>query len=177
MQFLIKKKSSVWLGWCCWLIFRVCNQPKHLLSYVFVLRSSCCVIHADWLPWNHDNWTQPSSFCTQFVLFCFFWLFFLSPAQWVCVHTSAGVCVFVHWIYGVAGGGVLRYPSAYLHQNDWLCCQQWLWPSFERQPHAVWLKATRPCKYKWCSFMCSLHSVWKVAVWLIKQVQGVDAAT
>lgn len=178
MQFLNRKeKSSVWLGWCCWLIFRVCNQPKHLFSTGFVLRFSCCVIHTDWLPWNRDNGSQPSSFCTQCLIFVF--LFFSATSTMgVCIRLPA--CVFAHWIYIVEGGGGLRYPSAYLHQNDWLFCQRWLWPRFERRPHAVWLKATRPCKYNWCTFICSLHCVWKVAVCLIKQVQclfAVAAAT
>lgn len=78
----------------------------------------------------------------------------------VCIRLPA--CVFVRWIYGVEGGGALRYPSAYLHQNDWLCCQQWLWPRFEGCPRPVWLKATRLCKYNGCTFVCSLHCVRKL---------------
>lgn len=173
MHFLIKK-SSVWLGWCCWLNFRVCNQSKHLFSTGFVLCSSCCVIHADWLPWNHDNRSQRSSFYAQSLILVFFCIFPPS-AQWGCAYVCRRVCLCTDYMVWRGGGGRLGYPSAYLHQNDWLCCQQWLWPRFERQPYAVWLKATRPCKYYWCTFICRLHCIWKAAVCLIKQVQGLFA--
>lgn len=104
--------------------------------------------------------------------FCFFCIFPPS-AQWGCAYVCRRVCLCTD--YMVWRGGGLGYPSAYLHQNDWLCCQQWLWPRFERQPHTVWLKATRPCKYYWCTFICRLHCIWKAAVCLIKQVQGLFA--
>lgn len=94
------------------------------------------------------------------------------------VHMCARVCVCALTICWDWEGGGLSYPSAYLHQNDWLCCQQWSWPRFERQSHAVWLKATRPCKYYGCTFICGPHCVWKelfeAAVWLTKQVQGLS---
>lgn len=152
--------------------FQTCNQPKHLFSAPFVSGSSCCVIHADWLPWNHDNRPQPSSFYTQ----CH--VFVRHEHNGGGVHLCARVCVCALTICWAWEGGGLSYPSAYLHQNDWLCCQQWSWPRFERQPHAVWLKATRPCKYYWCTFICGPHCVWKepfeAAVWLTKQVQGLS---
>lgn len=117
MPFLIKK-SSVWLGWCYWLIFRDCNQSKHLFSTGFVLCSSCCVIHADWLPWNHDNGSQRSSFYAQSLIFVFFCIFPPS-AQWGgCIRLPA--CVFVHWLYGVAGRGRGIRLSFSLSPSKWL---------------------------------------------------------
>lgn len=80
----------MWLGWCCWLIFRLCNQPKHLFSTGFVLRFSYCVIHADWLPWNYDNGSQPSSFCTQFLVVVFF---SATSRMGVCAYVCRCVCL------------------------------------------------------------------------------------
>lgn len=98
MKFWLKMLCVTWM--MLLINFQVCNQPKHLFSTGFVFRSSRCVIHADWLLWNHDNRSQRPSFYTQCLIFVF--LFFSTMSTMgLCICLPA--CVFVQWLYGVVG--------------------------------------------------------------------------